>query len=69
MKPETTAKERNAPKTIIGNLLVDFDLSQHESEIENEMHQEMLEQLHPLRGAELRDIFPVLQIFDKDEEE
>jgi len=34
----TTNKEKNAPKTILGNLMVEFDMDSHKSEIEDEMH-------------------------------
>ena len=65
MNDSNQNKQRTTPKTIMGALMLDEDMSENAQEIEDEMHQEMLEILHPLRGAELNEIFPVLQYLDK----
>jgi hypothetical protein len=65
MNDSNQNKQRTTPKTIMGALMLDADMSENAQEIEDEMHQEMLEILHPLRGAELNEIFPVLQYLDK----
>lgn len=52
--------QKHTPKNYIGRLIVDDQLSKDISELDKDIYEEMMEQLHPLRGAEIADIFPVM---------
>jgi hypothetical protein len=54
--------------TELGKLIVD-DLGSSISSMRQDHHNELINELHPLRGAKLRDVFPVLGYWQREEPE
>ena len=52
--------------TELGKLIVD-DVGSSISSMRQDHHNELINELHPLRGAKLRDVFPVLGYWSKEE--
>ena len=53
----------NKPKSTIGKMIVEIDNEDDILSLEYDNYRELMDQLHPLREAELVDIFPAMKIF------
>ena len=60
--------EKRAAKTQMGKIIQEVDNESDILSLEQDNYWELMDQLHPLRGAEMVDIFPVLGYFKNEEQ-